>query len=148
MPTGVTINYRAAATGSGTSYVPLASEVAPTLAEKISGYQSALTLTPQEEAGFGAGGIAVFDRGNQKWRISFSIERMHATPDAALLFLVAHPAAFAALGNLDLQIIFGAATVYFPACAVVEFTPEPFGNIQSTKIRYAFSGGSYTLNAP
>jgi hypothetical protein len=105
-------------------------------------------MSPQEEPGFGAPGVAIFDRANQRWKIAFSIERVHATPDAALLFLVAHPAAFAALGNLDLQIIFGAATVYFPACAVTEFTPEPFGNIQSTRVRYAFVGGSYTLTPP
>jgi hypothetical protein len=117
------------------------------LAEKISGYQPALVMSPLEEPGFGAAGIAVFDNANQKWKLSFTVERVHASPDAAAAFLVAAPLALAAIGNLDLQITVGATVVYFPACAVTEFTPEPHSD-QSTKIRYAFAGGSYTTNAP
>jgi hypothetical protein len=140
------IAYRVAAVG-GAGWLTLANESAPTLAEKISGYQPVLGKSPQEEPGFGAAGVAVFDVANARWKLAFIIERQHGTPDAAALFLVNHPLAFAAAGNLDLQITIGATVVYFPACAVTEFTPEPHSD-QSTKIRYAFAGGAYTLTAP
>lgn len=143
---GMIISYRPAAIG-GAGWIVLASEPAPTLAERISAYQAALAKGPQEEPGFGAPGVAVFDLANQKWRLSFTVERLHASPDAALQFCALHPAAFGAVGNLDLQIIVGAVTVYFPACAVIEFTPEPHSD-QSTKTRYAFTGGSYTPTPP
>src|SRR5690348_13065371 len=101
------IAYRVAAIG-GAGYITLADEANPVLAEKISGYQPGLAKSPQEEPGFGAAGIAVFDTGNQKWKLSFTVERVHASPDAAALFLAVHPVAFAAVGNLDLQITVGA----------------------------------------
>ena len=140
------IAYRIAAVG-GAGYTTLADEGSPTLAEKISGYQPALAKSPYEAPGYGAAGVAVFDMGNQKWKIAFIIERVHATPDAAAQYLVTHPLAFAAIGNLDLQITVGATVIYFPACAVTEFSPEPHSD-QSTKIKYAFTGGSYTLTSP
>ena len=140
------IAYRAATVGGG-AYTTLADESAPTLAEKISGYQPVMTGGAQEEPGFGAAGVAVFDNGNKKWKLGFSVERLHATPDAAAQFLATHPLTFAALGNLDLQITVGAAVLYFPGCAATEFTPDPHSD-QSTKCRYSFSGGIYTLTAP
>lgn len=135
-----------AATGGG-GYITLADEGTPTFAEKITGFQPVLAKSPMEEPGFGSLGIAIFDTGNQKWKVSFSIERVHASPDAAALFLALHPAAFAAVGNLDLQITVGTSVIYLPACAVTEFTPDPHSD-QSTKTRYSFIGGSYTTLAP
>lgn len=142
----LSISYRVAAIG-GAGWLVLANSIAPTLAEAISGYQPQLSKSPQEEPGFGAAGIAVYDNGNQKWKLGFIVERTHASPDAALQFLSLHAAGFGAAGNLDLQIIVGAVTVYFPACAVTEFTPDPHSD-QSTRIKYGFVGGSYTLTAP
>ena len=140
------IEYRAAAAGNA-PYTVLADESVAALAARISGYQPAMTSSPDEEPGFGAGGIAVFDNGNQKWRLAFVIERQHASPDAAGLFLAQHPLTFGTLGNLDLKITIAAQVIYFPACALTEFTPDPHSD-QSTKIKYAFTGGSYTDTAP
>lgn len=140
------IEFRAAAVGAG-SYTVLADESVSTLAAQISAYQPKLTASPAIEPGFGAGGIAAFDNGNDQWVVSFSVERVHATPDAALAFLASHPATFSALGNLDLKITVGTQVLYLPACALTEFTPDAHSD-QSTKIRYAFVGGSYTTTAP
>jgi hypothetical protein len=140
--------YRAAAiNGQTTGYTVLADEGNPTLAEKITGYQPVLAKSPFEAPGYGAAGVTVVDMGNEKWKIAFVIERVHASPDAAAQFLVQHPAAFAAISNVDLQITVGATVIYFPACAVTEFTPDPHSD-QSTRIKYAFSGGNYTLIPP
>ena len=140
------VEFRAAAVGAG-AYTVLADESVSTLAASIGGYQPKLACTPQIEPGFGAAGIAAFDNGNDTWHVSFSVERVHASPDAALLFLSAHPATFSGLGNLDLKITVGSQVLYLPACAVTEFTPDPHSD-QSTKCRYAFVGGSYTATAP
>ena len=141
------VEFRAASIGNGVNYTTLANEGAPTLAEKISGFQPAMTLSPDEQPGFGSAGIAVYDNANQKWKVTFIIERVHASPDAAEAFKSAEAARIGAIGNLDLKITTGATVNYLPAAATVEFTPDPQSD-QSSKIRYAFIGGQYTPNAP
>lgn len=149
MPAHATkIEYRAAGSGSFASV--LADEGDPAaggLASRITGLCPKLRMSPQIEHGYGAASVSVFDRGNQQWDLSFTIERVHTDESAAAIFLANHPADFCAQGNLDLKLTTTGGITYMAACAVTEFTPDPHSD-QSTRIRYAFVGGSYTTNEP
>ncbi|HXI73451.1 MAG TPA: hypothetical protein VNN22_24170 [Verrucomicrobiae bacterium] len=140
------IEYRAAGNGVG-GWTVLADESVAALGARISGFQPKSVSQPAIEPGFGAGGVAVYDNGNDTWTVSFLIERQHASPDSAVTFLAAHPAMFSTLGNLDLKITQGGSITYMAAVARTEFTPDPASD-QSTRCRYAFVGGSYSINAP
>lgn len=142
------ISFRPAQTGGAAStYSVLADESNPTLQEKISQYQAAASKNPMEVPGYQSASVLVLDLGNVKWKLGFIIERVHATPDAALAFIVQQQAAVAGIGAVDLAITVGAQTDYFPACVVTEFTPEPHSD-QSSKIKYGFAGANYSLTAP
>lgn len=133
------IEYRTPA-GSG-SYSILADESVATLAAAISGFQPVVNKSPMVEAGYGAAVPVTLDLGNANYRASFTVERVHASPDAALLFVQAEPLKFS--GNVDLKITQGAQVTLLLGGALTELTPEPHSD-QSTKIRYAFAGGQYT----
>lgn len=139
------IEYRTPA-GSG-SYATLADEGAGALAERIKGYQPRLTKQPMVSPLFQSVAPLVADLGNGTWALAFAVDRVHASPDAAALFLVTHPAVFNVVSNFDLKITVGAQVVYFPACVMNEFTPEPHSD-QSTVCKYGWTGGSYTTTAP
>ena len=138
------IEFRAAGVGD---YSILADETVATLAAKISGYCPKMSKQPQEEPGFGAPGVAVFDTGNQKWSLNFTVARAHDDEGAAVAFIATHAAAIGAIGNLDLKITTYTGVVYMPNCALVEFSPEPASD-KSTTIRYGFTGGVYTATDP
>lgn len=139
------IEYRQPA-GTG-AYTTLADDASATLADKISGLLPKGAKSPQVEPLAGGAAPFVQDRGNQVWTLSFLVDRTHATPDAAALFLVTEAAIFAAVANFDLKITAGSQVVYLARCALTEFSPQPLSD-KSTLITYAFVGKSFTTTAP
>lgn len=136
------VEFRAIGTGPA-NWLVLADESAAPLNARISGWQPRFSSSPQEEPGFNAPGVAVFDNGNGKWTVGFLVERFHTTADAALTFLATHSPAVAGLGNVDLKITVGGAITFLVAAACTEITPEPHSD-QNTRIRYTFTSGLYT----
>ncbi len=139
------IEYRPASTGPTVTYSVLADESDTTLAPAISGFQPALSLSPQVTPVYGAAVPVALDLGNANWKLTFTVERQHVTPDAALAFIQAEPLKFT--GNQDLRITVGAQITYLANCVRTELTPDPHSD-QSTRIRYTFVNGNYTQTAP
>lgn len=139
------IEYRPASTGSGVAYSVLADETDTTLVPAISGFQPAFTLSPQVTPAYGTAVPIALDLGNATWKLSFTVERQHASPDAALAFIQAEPLKFT--GNQDLRVTVGAQVTYLANCVRTELTPDPHSD-QSTRIRYTFANGNYTQTAP
>ena len=102
-----------------------------------------MSKSPFNINGYGALATLPVDMGNAGWRLGFIVERLHASADAALEYLAAHPAAFSSLGNLDLKITVGAKVTYMLNSVATEFAPNPHSDL-STICRYTFTGGSYT----
>lgn len=137
-----------------TAWTPLADE-SPTavagLAERISGWQLKLAKSPQVKptaASLGSGAAPyVQDVGNGHWTLAFTVDRQHASADAALAFLQTHAARLNLAGvNFDLQITVGAVVTMLSNTALTEITPDPHSD-QSTKYKYAFKGGTYNISA-
>lgn len=139
------IEYRTPA-GTG-SYTTLADDSSATLADKISRFLPACRKTPQVEALAGAAAPFLQDRGNQSWEISFLVERTHASPDAAALFITTEAAIFGGVANFDLKITQGAQVLYVTRCALTQFTPDQLSD-KSSRIIYAFIGKSFNATAP
>ena len=137
------VEYRTPA-GTG-AYTVLADDSVTTLAAQISGFQPAYSKSPMQAPGYGAAVPVTLDLGNGHYRIAFSVDRVHASADAAALFLLNEMAKFT--GSLDLKITVGAQVTYLAGTVLTECTPDPQSD-QSTKIRYAFNGGLYTTTAP
>lgn len=128
--------------GSG-SYSTLADEANSTgLADQISRYEASLRKVIQTEPLAFATAQFVADRGNVLWTLKFTVDRVHASPDAALSFVATHAALFGAIGTLDLQITVGATVLHSLACAITELTPQPRSD-QTTVFSYGFTGASY-----
>ena len=144
------IEYRTPSGGAG-AYTVLADDSTTSApVSRISGYKPSLRAAPIKVPLALALGqaFASFVRGAEgDFTISFAVDRQHATPDDALLFLQAHPAVFAFAAQFDLKITVGAQVVYFPACAITQLDPDPHSDLH-TFIRYSFVGGSYTTIAP
>lgn len=138
------IEYRAAAVG-GSGYSVLADESVSTLAASISGYHPHVTRSPQITPAYGASVVVTIDMGNARYGVEFTVDRVHATADAALLFILQEPLNYA--GNVDLKITVGSQVVYLTATTLTSLDPDPHSD-QSSKIKYAFSGGNYTTTAP
>jgi hypothetical protein len=118
--------------------------------DRISGYQPGLRASPQVDALPVAPGAALASficaRAGQI-TIAFSVARTHGTADAALAFITAQLLAFAVAGQWHLKITVGASVSYLAFAAITEFVPEPHSD-QSSTIRYAFTGSSYTTDEP
>lgn len=136
------IEYRTAGSGA---YSVLADESVTTLAAAISGFQPTFSLSPFVAKAYGATVPVALDLGNANWAVAFTVERQHATPDAALAFIQAEPLNYA--GNQDLKITVGAQVTYLANCVRTEITPDPASDM-SSKIKYKFSNGTYTQTAP
>lgn len=144
---GMSIGYRTAATGGG-GYAMLADDGDTTgLGDRISGFATGLSKTPQEDPLAFAAAPFLKDRGNATFSLRFKVERQHASAAAALTFQATHPALFNAKVNFDLMITVGAATVYLANCVCVRVEPEPHSD-QSTRFSYEFVGGTYSSTAP
>jgi len=139
----VKIEYRTPA-GSG-AYSVLADESVTTLGAAISGFQPTFKKAPYVAKGYGAAVPVTLDMGNADWAMGFLVERQHATPDAALAFIQAEPLTYA--GQNDLKVTVGAQVTYLANCVLTECTPAPASD-QSSRIKYMFSGGTYTQTAP
>lgn len=139
------ITYRTPA-GSG-SYTTLANETTQPLADAISQYQIDLTKSPQTATGYGATIPVTLDLGNARWSLGFTVDRVHASPDAALLFTNTHMLALGEAANFDLQITVGSQVLYLAACCLTKLTPAPHSD-QSTQFKYTFTGGQYQTTAP
>jgi len=139
----VKIEYRTPA-GTG-SYSVLADEGSTT--DRIKGYQPRLSKQPLVSPLFQSLAPLVADLGNGLWTLSFAVDRVHASADAAALFIATHAATFNVVGNFDLKITVGGQVVYMTACVMTEFTPDPHSD-QSTVCKYGFMGGGYTNTAP
>lgn len=136
------IEYRTAGSGS---YSVLADEAVATLAARITGFHPHVSKSPMQTPAYGAAVPITTDMGNARWQLEFSVDRVHASADAALLFIQAEPLKFA--GNVDLKITVGAQVTYLANTAFTELDPQPHSD-QSTLIKYAFTGGNYTTTAP
>jgi hypothetical protein len=136
------IEYRTAGSGS---YTVVADESVSTLGAAISGFAPAFTLSPQVTPAYGAAVPIALDMGNANWKLSFTVERQHASADAAVAFIQAEPLKFN--GNQDLKITVGSQITYLANCVRTELSPDPHSD-QSTKIKYAFGYGSYQTTAP
>jgi hypothetical protein len=128
----VKIEYRTP-TGTG-SYVTLADEATGTLGERISGYSA----RPGQSALF-RGGL---------WVVSFMVDRVHASADAAALFvstqgaIFAVPGVFGRVNFFDLKITIGSQVLYSLMAGCTGFSPAPASD-QTSLISYTFSWGSY-----
>jgi hypothetical protein len=136
------IEYR---TAGGSTYSVLADDSVTTLAAAISGFQPVASKSPMQMPAYGATNPVTQDLGNMNWRLSFTVDRFHATADAAAAFIAAEPLKFP--GNVDLKFTIGAQVTYLANTALSGFTPDPHSD-QSTRITYAFTGGNYTTTAP
>lgn len=140
------IEYRTPA-GSG-SYTTLADDASATLADKISGFAPSFQKSPQVEPLAGGSAPFVQDRGNAVWQLSFVVDRVHATPDAAALFLATEAAIFGAvITNFDLKITVGAQVMYLVRAALTAFSPMPLSD-KSSLIQYQFTATGWTSTAP
>jgi hypothetical protein len=147
----LTVKIESRITGSGPNYAVLADDslIAGTR-DRISGYKPSMRATPQVEALAVSAGqpFASFITGRSgNWTVSFAVDRQHASADAALAFLQAHPTAFAIAAAFDLKITVGANVVYFPSTAITQLDPDEHSD-QHTNIRYAFIGSTYTDSEP
>lgn len=143
------IEYRTPA-GTG-SYATLASDDDWNgLAEQISGWQPQVAYSPQVEPGAFASSTFVSGVGNALWQFSFTVERLHASPEDAAAFLTEHALLFQvpARQNFDLKVtVNDGAVVYCANCALARFAPDPHSDM-STRCSYSFTGGSYSRTAP
>lgn len=131
-------------TGSGGSYATLADEsVVGGTGDRISGYQPRMTKEVQQvnlafrDYGFNQ------DRGNQNWVLNFTVDRQHASVDAAFDFISDNASFFSGQQNYDLKITTGATVIYMDNASLTNFDPDPHSD-QSSKIRYTFIGSRYT----
>jgi len=123
----------------------LADESAGSTMDCITGYQPILHKQTQVEPLAFSPASAVFDAGNSLWSMRFGVERVHADPAAAALFIGTHAAVFGnavVRAQVDLQITIGATVLHMLACALTDLTPNPHSD-QSTFFNYAFQGPSY-----
>lgn len=139
------IEYRTPA-GTG-SYTTLADDSSATLADKISAFLPRCTKSPQVTPLAGAANPFIADRGNQYWTLGFLVERTHASPDAAALFLTTEAALFDDVANYDLKITVGAQVLYLATAALTGFDPDPLSD-KSSRVRYAFVGKTFNATAP
>jgi hypothetical protein len=139
------IEYRMASVGDDTDYTVLADESVSTLGAAISGFAPAFSISPMVTPAYGAAVPIALDLGNGNWKVVFTVERQHASADAALAFIQAEPLKFT--GNQDLKITVGAQVTYLANSVRTEVTPEPHSD-QSSKIKYSFGYGNYTQTAP
>jgi hypothetical protein len=120
------------------------------LSDAISSWQIKLAKRPQNQttaASLGSGGAPyVQDQGNGLWDCSWACDRQHASADDALAFIQTHALALNTAGlNFDLRITVGVTVTLLSNTALVSITPDPHSD-RSTKIKYAFTGGTYTLD--
>jgi hypothetical protein len=134
------ISYRTAAVGAG-AYTVLGDESDRTAT--IRDYQPQMEGIAQVNPLFRSAKQFVADRKNRVWKLSFIIERTHASLGAAVDFLATHPAALPS--NVDLKIEQGATVLYLVKAVMVAFQPMPRG--LSTACGYAYVG-DYTTTAP
>lgn len=74
----------------------------------------------------------------------FTVDSQHGTADASLVYKQSIIALFAVGGTFDLQITVGARVALMAACAVTAIEPDPHSD-QSSVIKYAFTGSTYTI---
>lgn len=140
------IEYRTPA-GSG-SYSTLADDASATLADKISGFTIPFSKSPQVTPLAGGAKPFIQDRGNAIWTLSFMVDRVHATPDEAALFIATESAIFGAvLTNFDLKITIGSQVMYLVRAALTQFLPRPLSD-KSSLIQYSFVATNWTATAP
>lgn len=140
------IEYRQ--TPSADTYTVLADDASVTLADKISGFTIPFSKSPQVDAL--AGGVSPFiqDRGNAVWNLSFVVDRVHATQDAAALFISTHAAIFGStITNFDLKVTIGAQVMYLVNAAITQYQPRPLSD-KSSLIQYTFTAANWTNEAP
>lgn len=133
--------------GGTADYTPIADDAAGQI---ISGYKPSLRAAPQTDALAVSPDqpFATFISGRSgEWTLDFSVDRQHASADAALAFLNEHLALFAEAAQFHLKITVGAQIVYLAFCAPTSLEPEPHSD-QHTFLRYTFVGASYTENEP
>ncbi len=138
------IEYRTPA-GSG-SYSTLADETDATLQPRIRGFQPAMVMAAQVEDLFQGANVKVFNRGNARWQMRFTIERVHASADAAAAYLSSHAAIFSGAtpgAQFDIKVTVGATALTLAKAALTEFQPDPHSDL-STTISYAFIGETYS----
>lgn len=139
------IEYRTPA-GTG-SYTTLAEDGA-TLAASISGFTIPFQKSPQVEPLAGGTKPFVQDRGNAVWQLGFNVDRVHASPDAAALFVATEAAIFGGvITNFDLKITIGAQVMYLVRAALTNFNPRPLSD-KSSLISYGFVATNWTATAP
>lgn len=142
------ISYRTPA-GSG-GYVTLADDANSTgTQDSISQFWPQLTKQPQTEQLALSPQSFVADRGNSLWSLSFTVDRLHATAAAAMLYLLQQGAVFSGQPpvSFDLQINQQGQVFYAPGCALSKFTPDPTSD-QSTRVKYEFVCPNITTTPP
>lgn len=140
------IEYRTPA-GSGT-YTVLADDASATTLDKISGFLPTVQKQPQVVPLAGSTTPFVQDRGNAVWQLSFVVDRQHASPDAAALFLATEAAIFGGVvGNFDLKVTIGAQVMYLVRAGLNQIQPLPLSD-KSSVIQYGFTGSNWTATAP
>ena len=136
------IEYRAQVVGAG-AYTVLADESVSTLAAAISGFHPHVSKSPMQSPAYGGAVPITEDMGNARWGLEFTVARVHASADAALLFILNELLKFP--GNVDLKITVGAQVNYLANTSLLSLDPEPASD-QSSTIRYAFTGGRLRFN--
>jgi len=118
--------------------------------DRISEYLPSLHASPQVEAlpvSSGEGFESfIYGRAGQI-AVAFAVARQHGTADGALQFINDQLAALAVAGQFHLKFTVGAKTTYLAFCALTTFHPDPHSD-QSSFIRYAFTGSTYSTNEP
>lgn len=139
------IEYRTPA-GSG-SYTTLAEDGA-TNAAAISGFLPSVAKQPQVAPLAGGAKPFVQNRGNAAWQLGFVVDRTHASPDAAALFVATEAATLGApLTNFDLKVTIGTQVLYLVRCVLTQLQPAPVSD-KSSLIQYGFVGSDWTATAP
>lgn len=138
------IEYRTPA-GAG-SYTTLA-EDGDALAAAISGFAPRCAKQPQVTPLAGGAAPFIQDRGNQFWDLSFVVDRTHASPDAAALYVTTQAAVFDDVANYDLKLTVGAQVLYLARAALTALQPAPLSD-KSSLIQYAFVGKTFNATAP
>ena len=149
------INYRPAATGSGTPYTTFADDlnvISPrTNPDQIDYRPATMKLLEQIEPLAGGNARFVANRGNALWTMQIPI-RMWYGGEAAARQAVPSLASSLNAGLLDVQIFdsSSADAVYLPACSLGEFVPESGAGQQGVYLSFTLklTGPNFTTTAP
>ncbi len=121
--------------------VPLTGEVPD---ESVCDFKGAPVSALQESPAIGAAGVVFFPRGNRKSTVTFTINRTHASAEAAADFLIRHESQFPVQGLFTYKTDVGEL---YLAAAVADVTSYTFLGASTTHA-YRVVGGAWLTTLP